>query len=103
MGMQPVSQDLANCSTAAFNWDFGNTLEQGDLFMSSFPWYNKAITYIGLREIVGIKHAPLINEIILAHTYPAVVPVDNLAIPLMVLLNYQQVLLLDMYVLILSH
>ena len=60
MGMQSVSQDLANRSTAAFNWDFGNTLEQGDLFMGPFPWYNKAITYIGLREIVGIKHAPLI-------------------------------------------
>ena len=28
--------------------------------MRPFPWYNKAITYIGLREIVGIKHAPLI-------------------------------------------
>jgi uncharacterized protein (TIGR02594 family) len=33
---------------------------QGDLFMSRTPWFDKAKEYVGLREIVGIKHAPLI-------------------------------------------
>ena len=35
-------------------------LDQGDLFMSKAPWFDIAQKYLGLKEIKGSKHAPLV-------------------------------------------
>ena len=37
-------------------------LDQGDLFMSKAPWFDVAQKYLGLKEIKGSKHAPLIVQ-----------------------------------------
>ena len=37
-------------------------LDQGDLFMSKAPWFDAAQKYLGLKEIKGSKHAPLIVQ-----------------------------------------